>query len=211
MMITHIEDYFSKGCGRCERFDTPDCSTKRWHDGLTELRRICLEVGLVETVKWGHPCYMYGGRNIAIIGANRGDFRLSFFEASLMKDPDGILQKQGPNTQHSDMIRFTEVGQVIKLAPIIEAYLKEAMGYAEAGIKAPKAQHDLELPEELIDALDSDPELAEAFHSLTPGRQKSYVINLSSAKKAETRVARIAKFRDKILAGLGAMERPPAS
>jgi len=59
----------------------------------------------------------------------------------------------------------------------------------------------------LVEAMDSDPELAEAFHSLTPGRQKSYVINLSSAKTAETRKARIAKFREKILAGKGATER----
>jgi len=55
--------------------------------------------------------------------------------------------------------------------------------------------------------LDADPELAEAFHNLTPGRRKSYAINISSAKKAETRIARITKFRPKIMAGKGAMER----
>ncbi|MBK8012004.1 MAG: YdeI/OmpD-associated family protein [Deltaproteobacteria bacterium] len=57
------------------------------------------------------------------------------------------------------------------------------------------------------EAFDFDPELAEAFNKLTPGRKKSYVINLNSAKKPETRVARIAKFREKILSGKGAMER----
>lgn len=70
-MITDIKDYFAKGCGRCERFSTPSCSARRWANGLSDLRRICLEVGLVETVKWGHPCYMHAGRNIAIIGATR--------------------------------------------------------------------------------------------------------------------------------------------
>lgn len=49
--------------------------------------------------------------------------------------------------------------------------------------------------------------LGQAFYALTPGRQRSYVINLNSAKKLETRIARIIKFRDKILAGKGAMER----
>ena len=58
-----------------------------------------------------------------------------------------------------------------------------------------------------MEALYSDSELAEAFHALTPGRQKSYLIALSSAKKAETRVARVEKFREKIIAGKGAMER----
>lgn len=206
-MITDIEEYFSKGCGRCERFATSDCSTRQWSGGLAKLRQICLGMDLVETVKWGHPCYMHGNRNVVIIGALRNDFRLSFFNAALMKDPDGVLEKQGPNTQHPDMIRFTENNQVTKMTLVIESYLAEAMGYAEAGVKPPKQQGELELPDELLEALDSDPELAEAFYGLTPGRQKSYVINLHSVKKPETRISRIAKFRDKILAGKGAMER----
>ncbi len=207
MMITDIEDYFSRGCGRCERFATPECSTRHWDQGLKDLRRICRSSGLVETVKWGHPCYMHSERNIAILGALRGDFRISFFNAALMKDPDGVLEKQGPNTRHPDMIRFTDNAQVAKTEPIILSYLTEAMGYAEAGIKPPKEETEIDLPDQLLDALALDPELAQAFHSLTPGRQKSYVINLTSAKKSETRISRIAKFRGKILAGKGATER----
>lgn len=206
-MITEIDDYFTKGCGRCERFATPDCSTRQWAHGLNELRRICLGSGLVETVKWGHPCYMHGGRNIVILGAFRGDFRMSFFNAALMKDPEGVLEKQGPNARHADMIRFVENGQVAKLEPIILSYLNEAKGYAEAGIKPPKEETEIELPDELVEALDSDPELAEAFHNLTPGRRKGYAIVLNSLKKSETRTSRIAKFRDNILAGKGPTDR----
>ena len=50
---------------------------------------------------------MHAQRNIVIIGAVHGNFRLSFFNAALMKDPEGVLEKQGPNTRHPDMIRFT--------------------------------------------------------------------------------------------------------
>ena len=206
-MITDIEDFFSKGCGRCNRFATPDCSTRQWEDGLRALRRICLASGLTETVKWAHPCYMHAGRNIAIMGAFRGDFRLTFFHAALMQDPENVLVKQGPNTRYPDMIRFTDNNQVKALEPVISAYLAEAMQYAVSGIKPPKDEHLPDFPPELVDALDSDPEMADAFHALTPGRQKSYVINLNSAKKSETRVSRIAKFRSKILAGKGAQER----
>jgi uncharacterized protein YdeI (YjbR/CyaY-like superfamily) len=206
-MITEIEDYFTKGCGRCERFAGPDCSARQWSRGLDDLRQICADAGLVETVKWGHPCYMHKGRNIVIMGAFRGDFRLSFFNAALMKDPSGVLEKQGENTQHPDMIRFVDSAQVARMKDVICSYLKEAMDYAEAGVRAPRETSDVELPDELIDALDSDPELAEAFRSLTPGRQKSYVINLGSTRKPETRTSRIEKFRPKIIAGKGAMER----
>lgn len=206
-MITDIEEYFSNGCGRCERYATPDCSTRQWSRGLSDLRRICRETGLVETVKWAHPCYMHAGRNIAIIGAFRGDFRISFFNAALMKDREGVLEKQGRNTRHPDMIRFTDNAHVAEMEAVILSYLREAMDYAESGVTPPKEQIRVELPDELIEAMESDPKLADAFHGLTPGRQKSYVINLNSAKKPETRISRIARFRDRIFAGKGATER----
>lgn len=208
-MISDIEDYFSKGCGRCARFDTGECSARIWQDGLGALRTLCLGAGLVETVKWGHPCYTHAGRNVALIGALRGDFRLSFFNAALMRDPEGVLERQGPNTPHPDVMRFASRAEVEARAATIRTYLAEAMGYAEAGIKAPKATGAPDLPQELIEALDADPELAEAFHTLTLtlGRQRSYVIALSTAKTPETRHRRIAGFRGKILEGKGATER----
>ena len=206
-MITEVDDYFTKGCGRCDRFATPDCSTRPWAPGLADLRRLCRDAGLTETVKWAHPCYMHAERNIAIIGAFRGDFRLSFLNAALLKDPAGILERQGPNTRHRDMIRFSGNEQVAERKPVILSYLREAMGYAEQGLKPAKEEYSLDLPDELVAALDADPELAEAFHALTPGRQKSYVIALSSAKTFATRVARIARFRDRIMTGKGAIER----
>jgi len=206
-MITEIDDYFTKGCGRCDRFATPDCSTRPWAQGLADLRRICRDAGLAETVKWAHPCYMHAERNIAIIGAFRADFRLSFFDAVLLKDPERILEQQGPNTRHPDMIRFSANEQVAERELLILSYLRETMVYAEQGLKPPKEENSLDLPDELVAALDDDPELAEAFLALTPGRQKSYVIALSSAKKSETRAARIASFRGKMVTGKGAMER----
>ena len=206
-MITEIEDFFTKGCGRCARFETTDCSALRWGAGVAALRQLCLAAGLEETVKWGHPCYVHAGRNVVLIGALRGDFRLNFFEAGLMADPDQVLERQGPNTRHPDMIRFTDASRVAALAPVIRAYLDEAMGHAKAGRRMPKAAEDITLPDELVEALDMDPELAEAFRALTPGRQRSYVVNLNGAKGAETRVRRIAGFRAKIMAGKGATER----
>ena len=105
------------------------------------------------------------------------------------------------------MIRFSANEQVAALAPVITAYLHEALGYARTGLVAPRAAREVEMPQEFLEALDADPELAEAFHALTPGRQKSYAFNLNAAKTAATRIARIEKFRPKILAGKGALDR----
>lgn len=205
-MITDPDVFFAKGCGRCDRFDTPDCSTMRWLPGLLTLRRIARDAGLTEVAKWGHPVYMHAGRNIAIMGAFRGDFRLTFMNAALMTDPEGVLQKQGENTRHPDCIRFTDSAAPKTMEPTVRAYLAEAMGYADQGILPPKEPTEVDLPPELIEALDGDPDLAEAFHALTPGRQKSYAILLNSAKTSATRLARIEKARPKIMAGKGANE-----
>ena len=206
-MISDPEDFFTKGCGRCDRFATPACSTRLWIDDLNNLRRICLDMGLEETVKWAHPCYMHAGRNVAIFGAFRTDFRLSFMNAGLLRDTEGVLEPQGAGSQTPSMIRFTAVGQVGEKEPVIRSYLRQLMDHAEAGTRPPKVEREIDMPDELTEALDADPELAEAFQALTPGRRKSYMFNLNQTKQSATRVARIEKFREKIIAGKGAMER----
>lgn len=206
-MITKIEDYFAKGCGRCARFDTPDCSVRLWQDGVLALRALLRGCDLVEVVKWGHPCYRLGDRNIALIGAFRGDFRLSFMNAALLTDPEGLLRPSGPNTQTADVILFPDAQSVQVRAAAIRELIEQAKAFARAGIKAPRRTELPDLPDDLVEALDADPELAEAFHRLTPGRQRSYVIGLASAKAQATRLRRIDGFRAGILAGRGAQER----
>lgn len=61
----------------------------------------------------------------------------------------------------------------------------------------------VELVEELQNRLDEDEELAVAFASLTPGRQRQYNYHVSSAKQAKTRESRIDRCAPKILAGKG--------
>jgi len=132
-MITDADDFFTKGCGRCQRFATPDCSTRLWIEGLNGLRRICLGMGLEETVKWAHPCYIHAGRNVALFGAFRTDFRLTFLNARLLVDSAGVLEPQGPGSGTPGMIRFRAVGQVGEREPVIRTYLRQLMDHAEAG------------------------------------------------------------------------------
>ena len=205
-MITDPDVYFEKGCGRCEKFDTPDCATKKWATGLAELRRIALDEGLEEVAKWGHPCYMAHDRNIILFGAFKDEIRLNFMRARLLKDPEGVLTPSGPNSVGKEVWRFDDNDAVAEQEATIRAYIREAVDYAERGLKPEKIERKDPWPDELTTALDDDPELAEAFDSLTPGRQRSYLINLNSAKQSETRVRRIEKFRDRILVGKGATE-----
>lgn len=50
-MISDPEAFFARGCGRCTRFDTPDCAARIWTEGLIVLRRLCRDAGLSEHAK----------------------------------------------------------------------------------------------------------------------------------------------------------------
>ena len=206
-MITEPDKFFRDGCGRCARFQTDGCSARLWAAGLAGLRRLCLQAGLEETAKWGHPCYMHAGRNIAILGAFRGDVRLSFFNAALLRDDRGILTRQGPNTRHPDAVRLMDAADLDRLSPAILDLIEQAKAHARAGTLPPKEQSAPDMPAELAEALDADPALAEAFHALTPGRQRSHVLAISSAMAEATRAARVVKLAQLILAGKGALGR----
>lgn len=55
LMITNIEDYFTKGCGRCDRLATVDCSAQRWADGLRALRQLSWLMPWTQTQSWPRP------------------------------------------------------------------------------------------------------------------------------------------------------------
>ncbi len=59
-MITEPQDFFDKGCGRCDRFDTADLLDEAVACRIAALRAICLDAGLEETAKWGHPATCAG-------------------------------------------------------------------------------------------------------------------------------------------------------
>jgi uncharacterized protein YdeI (YjbR/CyaY-like superfamily) len=104
-MIMSPDDYITKGCGRV---DTPARSVHIWSGGPARLRTLCRDLGLTETKKWGHPFYMHASRNIAILGAFQSNYPLIFFNAALLRHPQKLLKKQGPNAQPPSMLRFTD-------------------------------------------------------------------------------------------------------
>lgn len=206
-MITNSADYFTRGCGRCGRFDTPECSALLWSPELAALRALCLEAGLSEELRWGIPAYRHAGRNLALIGAFRDNVMLTFPDAALLADPDRLLQPAGPNSHAATTIRFAARDQIEAMAPAIRALLLAARQAAAEGRVPERPETALEIPEELAEALDADPELAEAFAALTPGRQRSHALFVAGAKAAATRQARVQRQRALILAGKGANER----
>ncbi len=202
-----VDDYLRVGCGRCELVGTPECKVQSWQPELRRLREILLDSGLTEERKWGSPCYTFEGSNISMLGSLRESCTLSFFKGALLKDPKGILQKPGENSQSARVIRFTEVAQIDAVKNDLRAYIAEAIDAEKQGLKVEFKKNPEPMPEELIAALDADPKLKTAWEALTPGRQRGYILHISGAKQSATRTTRIKKWAPQIMRGKGMHDR----
>ena len=179
---------------------------KAWRAEIEKLRSILLDCGLDEDVKWGKPCFSFEGANVAIIQPFKEHCALMFFKGALLEDTHGLLRSQGENTRSALRLEFTSEAQVTKT--VVKAYVKQAIAVEKAGLKVEfKAKRELEIPEELTLILKRNSKLAKAFYSLTPGRQRAYVLHFTGAKQSQTRTARIEKCIPKILAGKGMNDR----
>ncbi len=177
---------------------------KRWSAEFAALRQLCLASGLNEELKWGQACYDLDGGKVVLIHGFKDYCALLFMKGALLKDPKSILIQQTKNVQSARQIRFTSRADISKQKSAVAAYIEEAIAVEKSGAKVQKkAVADYEMPAEFLTRLDDDPELAEAFRALTPGRQKGYLLHFAGAKQSATRAARVEKHAPRILRGLG--------
>ncbi|SMF82773.1 YdeI/OmpD-associated family protein [Pseudobacteriovorax antillogorgiicola] len=130
-----------------------------------------------------------------------------FFKGELLKDSKGILIDNGPNSQSAKRLEFRSSKDVTKLSATIKSYLKEAIALEESGAKVDFKKQPEAIPEELTKLFKKNAKLKKAYAALTPGRQRSFILHISSAKQSATRESRAEKCIPKILAGKGFNER----
>jgi uncharacterized protein YdeI (YjbR/CyaY-like superfamily) len=177
---------------------------KRWRAEYAALRQLCLASGLNEELKWGKACYDLNGNNVVLIHGFKDYCALLFMKGALLKDPKGILIQQTRNVQAARQIRFASLADINKQKASLMNYINEAISIEKSGAKVKmRSVAEFAVPEEFQKRLDDDPKLAEAFHALTPGRQKGYLLHFAEAKQSATRAARVEKHVPRILKGLG--------
>ena len=86
-----VDVFMADGCGRCALGGTPRCKVNRWRDILEQLRDYMLAAGFIETRKWGVPCYMHDGHNVAVLG-HKDSCSIGFFKGVLLDDPQVLLE-----------------------------------------------------------------------------------------------------------------------
>ncbi|MEO8761636.1 MAG: DUF1801 domain-containing protein [Bacteroidia bacterium] len=177
---------------------------KNFQAELEKLRTIILDCGLTEELKWGVPCYSFQENNIVLIHVFKEYCAILFFKGVLLKDAEGILVQQTKNVQSARQIRFTNVKEIVKIKTTIKSYIYEAIELERTGLKVVlKKTTEFSMPEEFKNKLEKLSGLKTAFKSLTPGRQRGYLLYFSAAKQAKTREARIEKYIPKIFIGKG--------
>ncbi len=177
---------------------------KKWQKELEKLRTIVLDCGLTEELKWGVPCYSFQKANIVLIHVFKDYCALLFFKGALLKDSKGILVQQTKNVQAARQVRFTDVREIAKMAPILKAYINKAIEVEKAGLKVNfKKTAEFTIPAEFQKKLDKIPGLKTAFKTLTPGRQRGYSLYFSAPKLPKTRESRVEKYMQQILNGKG--------
>jgi uncharacterized protein YdeI (YjbR/CyaY-like superfamily) len=178
--------------------------SKKWHDELKILRRIVLDCQLTEDVKWGVPCYTFQQSNILLIHVFKEYCALLFFKGALLNDANGILVQQTKTTQAARQIRFTKVQQIVAMHTILKDYIHEAIEVEKAGLKVNyKKTAEFTIPDEFQNKLADIPALKTAFESLTPGRQRAYLLYFAAPKQSKTRKSRVEKCMQHILNGKG--------
>ena len=179
-------------------------NAKLWKEELLAIRKILLETELIEDFKWRTPCYTHNNKNIVIIAPFKEYFALAFFNGAAISDSAKLLVKAGANTQSGRQLRFKDSKEILHQKAIIKKYIKEAISIQSTNIvETTKPAAPLVEIQELNTIFKSDVAFKKAFQALTPGRQRGYLIYFSGAKQSETRVTRIEKYRDRILAGIG--------
>jgi uncharacterized protein YdeI (YjbR/CyaY-like superfamily) len=177
---------------------------KKWNEELEQLRELVLDCELTEELKWGVPCYTYQDRNVVLIHGFKEYCALLFFNGALMKDPKGILIQQTANVQAGRQIRFTSQQEIAKQKATLKSYIRDAIAVEKSGVKLEyKKTEEFSVPDEFQTKLDKLPKLKTAFESLTPGRQRAYILHFSSAKQSSTRNSRVEKCMPQIMEGKG--------
>ncbi|MFO6447140.1 YdeI/OmpD-associated family protein [Erythrobacter sp. NE805] len=136
--------------------------------------------GAEETIKWGMPHLMVGGKNVVGLAAFKGHAAVVIHHEERSGEGMGALG------------RLTTLAD---LPPDAELIARFQAGAAALGTPRPKRapKPELPVPSAFAAALDAAPAARAAFDAFAPSHRREYVEWIAEAKRDETRDKRIAQ------------------
>ncbi len=175
----------------------------KWEKELKILRDLFTSYSFEESLKWGSPVYSLEGKNLFGLGAFKNHFGIWFFQGGLLQKNTSLLTNaQEGKTKAMRQIKFTQSSEVdIKE---LSMYIEENIQLVKQGKQLKKeTKREVEIPEELKTAFNTDPDLFTSFKKLPPGKQREHAEYISQAKREETKLNRIGKITPIIKKGKG--------
>lgn len=174
---------------------------------LARLRSILLSTGLTETIKWGIPVYCFGKENVVGCCEFNHHFGLWFYQGALLQDEhQKLINANEASTKAMRQWRMTSMEEIDE--QLIKHYLIESIENFKIGNKiTPKKQQPLVLPEELYQLLLHQPDLKDCFELFNLTKKREFCEYIESAKRIETKIARLQKITPLILQGIGLNDR----
>ncbi len=190
-----------------QKIDTYIEKHSQWKSQLKMLRDIFQQTELKEEVKWGAPTYTLNGKLVAGMAAFKNHYAIWFHQGVFLKDGHKkLINAQEGVTKALRQWRFKQTDNIDP--KIVLQYIQEAIENCIAGKEIkPVRKKEIAAPPLLKKALSNDAKFAEAFNSLTPGKQREYSEYISEAKREATKESRLEKIIPMILNGSGLYDK----
>lgn len=150
------------------------------------------------SLKWQIPAYDYKGLMIGI-GVFKQKVTIFFHRGAEMKDPKGWFKGQEENKT----MRSIQIKSIDDIPEELEDYIQNAIRVNMAGKAKVTKSKPKPLPEltvELKELLKINPLANDYFKSLNKTHKREYIVWITSAKREETKNARLAKTLEKLIA-----------
>lgn len=162
---------------------------------LTHLRVLIHEAcpDVVESIKWGMPCFDYHGPLCHIAGFKQHCV-FSFWKAALLSDKS-LLENAAKEDSMGHFGRITTLKD-LPSATKIKKLIKEAMLLNEKGIKLPKKKaapmEEPEIPDYFMKELKKNKNANQFFKGFSQSAKREYIEWITDAKTESTRLKRMA-------------------
>lgn len=159
-----------------------------------------------ETIKWGFPHFDYNGEMMCSMASFKKHCAFTFWKASLLPDPEGILEHTERNAM-GHMGRITQLKDLPDTKTLIK-YIKEAARLNAEGIKVVKKPIEKEKKEVVVPdyfelALSKNKKAKAVFEKFSYSHKKEYIEWITEAKTEATRIKRMDTALEWIAEGKG--------